>query len=184
MSVSSSYALSRLSHLILTIITWDKPYYSPLEISRLGLRKVHLSLQVHTIWQENQIKSDLNLKIFATGAGEITQWSRVLITLPEDQGSVPNTQMSASNSLELQHLTPSHRHTWRQNFHAHILKSFPLYFSPFVSWAHITDDTSENKHRLQFMFPITMRASSKSCEQWQQRREEVQGYVGPLSSTS
>jgi hypothetical protein len=44
----------------------------------------------------------LKKKTIKQGAGEMSQWLRVLAALPEDPGSIPSTHMIAHNCVYLQ----------------------------------------------------------------------------------
>jgi hypothetical protein len=59
------------------------------------------------------------VKIKAAGAREMAQWLRALTALLEDLGSIPSThphgRSKPSEYPLLGYLTPSHRHTCRQN---------------------------------------------------------------------
>jgi hypothetical protein len=63
----------------------------------------------------------LKIKVVNAGAGEMDQWLKALAALPEDLGSIPSTHVAAYNS-SFGNLTPSCRHTCRQNMSAHEIK--------------------------------------------------------------
>jgi hypothetical protein len=57
--------------------------------------------------------------MLSTGARDMAHWLRALTALLEDLGSSPSMHIADHNCLLLQDLTPSHRHTCRQNTNEH-----------------------------------------------------------------
>lgn len=71
-------------------------------------------------------------KILDIGIGEIIQWLRVLIALPEDLGSI----LSVTPVTE--DMAPFHKHTCRQNTSAHKIQINNLKRNPKIIF-HLAD---------------------------------------------
>ena len=71
----------------------------------------------------NKSKCNQWIKISQGGGWRDGPWLRALAALPEDEGSIPSTHMAA-----IQDLTPSYRHTCRQNTNVHKVKINKRFF--------------------------------------------------------